>query len=124
MDNIKEKMMGLTRIIAVDFDGTLVEDKYPSIGKKNNDLFESLIYIRNSLQWFVILWTCRTGKALDEAVKYCKDNGLEFDAVNKNVKEVIDLFGEDTRKVYANIYLDDKATKPIGIVQEEQEECL
>ena len=55
----------------------------------------------------LILWTCRTNKELDDAVAWCKEQGLEFDAVNQNTKESIEIFGEDTRKVFAHEYIDD-----------------
>jgi hypothetical protein len=58
----------------------------------------------------LVLWTCRDNKLqlLDEAVNFCKLNGLEFDAVNRNIDEVILMFDNDTRKVFANEYWDDK----------------
>ena len=50
---------------------------------------------------------------MEEAVEFCKDNGLEFDAINENIDEVQELTGEDTRKVYADVYLDDKSVPAI-----------
>jgi uncharacterized pyridoxamine 5'-phosphate oxidase family protein len=98
----------LPRIVAVDFDGTLVEDKFPEIGRPNVTLFKAL------KRWQtegvkVILWTCRNNDALEAAVKFCRDMGLEFDAVNENLPEVKELYGGDTRKVFADLYIDDKA---------------
>jgi len=100
--------MDKSKIIAVDFDGTLCENKYPDIGRPNKDM---LHYIkkrkRNGCK--IILWTCRNGELLDNAVKWCKAHGLEFDAVNENLPEIIELFGSDTRKIFANLYIDDRA---------------
>jgi hypothetical protein len=101
----------LPYIVAVDFDGTLFEDKFPEIGEPNIDLINKLIQKRREGQK-VILWTCRTGKLLLNAVHYCLKYGLTFDAVNENIPEVKKLTGDDTRKVYANLYLDDKARVP------------
>lgn len=56
----------------------------------------------------IILWTCRTGKMLDNAVAWCSEQGLEFDAVNQNLPAVIEAFGDDTRKIFANMYIDDR----------------
>ena len=56
----------------------------------------------------IILWTCRTGDKLDAAVKWCKEFDLEFDAINSNLPEIIEKFGSDNRKIYADYYLDDK----------------
>jgi hypothetical protein len=58
----------------------------------------------------LILWTCRTGALLDAAVSWCKDEGLTFDAVNENLPEIIEAFGSDTRKIFANEYIDDLAS--------------
>lgn len=55
-----------------------------------------------------ILWTSRTGSALQEAIEWCEDHDLHFDAINKNLPEVIELTGTDTRKVYADVYFDDR----------------
>ena len=97
----------LPRILAVDFDGTLVSDRYPGIGELNH----SLVTILNGVKSEgvkLILWTCRNGEQLDQAVKFCADNGLTFDAVNENLPEVQAIYGGDTRKVFADKYIDDK----------------
>lgn len=57
----------------------------------------------------IILWTCREGARLQEAVEWCKEYGLEFDAVNDNLQELKDEFGNNPRKIYADCYIDDKA---------------
>ena len=87
-------------IIACDFDGTLCESAYPDIGKARDDVI-CYIQSRRCFGDKVILWTCRTGKLLDEAVEWCKEHGLIFDAVNENLPEMIELFGGDTRKIFA-----------------------
>ena len=60
----------------------------------------------------IILWTCRSGKRLSEAVQRCRRNGLTFNAVNENMPETIKRLGHNPRKIYADIYIDDKAVKP------------
>ena len=97
----------LPPIMAVDFDGTLVKDKFPEIGAER-EKFCSFIRILQKMGVKSILWTSRTGSALDEAVEWCEDHDLHFDAINKNLPEVIELTGTDTRKVYANVYFDDR----------------
>ena len=57
----------------------------------------------------LILWTCRAGKELLQAITWCAVMGLHFDAVNENLPEMIEKFGRDTRKVYADEYIDDRA---------------
>ena len=73
-------------IIAVDFDGTIVEHRYPAIGRIKPFAFESLKALQQKGHQ-LILWTHRTGNELDEAVKFCLQNGLDFYAVNKNYPE-------------------------------------
>lgn len=97
----------LPPIMAVDFDGTLVRDKFPEIGAEREN-FCRVIRILQKMGVKSILWTSRTGSALQEAVEWCEDHDLHFDAINKNLPEVIELTGTDTRKVYANVYFDDR----------------
>jgi hypothetical protein len=92
--------------IAVDFDGTIVEHEYPAIGKEKLFAFQTLKELEK-LGANLILWTFRTGKELDEAVDYCRKNGVVFYAVNKNYPE--EIYDETvSRKIDADIYIDDK----------------
>jgi len=92
--------------IAVDFDGTIVDHEYPLIGKEKLFAFQTLKELEK-LGARLILWTFRAGKELDEAVDFCKKNGIEFYAVNKNYPE--EIFDESvSRKIDADIYIDDK----------------
>lgn len=96
------------KVIAVDFDGTLCENKYPNIGAPNSKVIEYLKTQRKPGDVRLVLWTCRAGRLLMDAIYWCKERGLEFDAVNENLKEVIEEFGGDTRKVFAHEYIDDR----------------
>ncbi len=88
-------------IIAVDFDGTIVEHKYPSIGKEVLFATDTLKLLQESGHR-LILWTSRAGKELDEAIAFCEKKGLTFYAVNKNYPE--ELFDDTiSRKVYADL---------------------
>lgn len=95
-------------IIAVDFDGTLCENQWPEIGLPNTKLIKELIYRRKQGDK-LILWTNRVDDKLENAVNWCKEQGLEFDAINDNLPEIIESFGSNSRKVFANIYIDDRA---------------
>lgn len=95
------------QIIAVDFDGTLCENKWPEIGEPNTKLIGYLIEMRKTFGAQIILWTCRVGEMLDKAVNWCSEHGLEFDAVNENLPHIVEYFGSDTRKIFANMYIDD-----------------
>ena len=104
-------------ILAVDFDGTLCADSYPEIGKANAELIEELKR-RQSRGDKLILWTCRAEHFLDDAVVWCKNHGLYFDAVNDNVPETVELWGHDSRKISADIYIDDRSEKPWNLILE------
>jgi hypothetical protein len=100
-------------IYAVDFDGTLCESVWPGIGSPNTALIKHLIKRRREGN-IVILWTCRCGNRLEEAVSWCRGFDLEFDAVNENLPEMIEYFGNDSRKIFADVYIDDKAKIKAG----------
>lgn len=89
-------------IIAVDYDGTLSLDGNPNIALITRIKQEQL---RGSI---VILWTCRHGKSLIEAVNQLRAWGLTPNYVNANCPQSIKMLGCDTRKVYADVYIDDK----------------
>lgn len=97
-------------IIAVDFDGILCENDFPNIGKPN---YEAISLVRQLIDMGheVILWTSRTSNRLVEAVTWCEDYGLHFCAVNENAPSNIakykSVYPSGTRKVYADIYIDD-----------------
>ena len=98
----------LPPIMAVDFDGTLVTDKFPDIGEERKQ-FCNVIRKLQRMGVKSILWTSRTGSALKEAIEWCEDHDLHFDTINENLPEVIELAGgTDTRKVYADVYFDDR----------------
>jgi len=98
------------KVIAVDFDGCLCTANWPDIGQPNRQLIRTLKTARSRGNK-VILWTCREGEALDAAVKWCARQGLQFDAVNDNLPEMNQLFKNNSRKIGADIYIDDKAMR-------------
>jgi hydroxymethylpyrimidine pyrophosphatase-like HAD family hydrolase len=94
------------KIIAVDFDGTLVEDKYPAIGKPMPFAIETLKLLQKEGH-LIILWTYRSGKSLHEAVEFCEGLGIVFYAVNKSYPE--EEFEKNMpRKIKADIFIDDR----------------
>lgn len=96
------------RVIAVDFDGCLCREKWPDIGAPNLAIINTLKRRRRAGDK-VILWTCRVGEPLEDAVEWCGTFGLTFDAVNDNLPENIEKYGNNCRKVWADEYWDDKA---------------
>lgn len=103
-----EMNLKANKIIAVDFDGCLAVNKWPEVG-------EPIVKNINKLKAEqangakVILWTNRVGQPLEKAIRFCEEQGIHLDAVNQNVPEIIEAFGGDTRKVFANEYWDDRA---------------
>ena len=105
----------MKKIIAVDFDGTVAITNYPEIICPIQDVID---YVKSEQQngATIILWTCRHGKDLDEAVDWCKEQGLTFDYTNENMPELIAEYG-DCRKIYADEYIDDKAINIKAIIE-------
>ena len=95
------------KIVAVDFDGTLCENKWPEIGEANKEMI-TYLKDRQANGDKLILWTCRVGDILKNAVDWSAEQGLIFDAVNENLPEIVASFGTDTRKIFANEYIDDR----------------
>jgi hypothetical protein len=93
-------------IIAVDFDGTIVENKYPDIGKELPFATDALKELQKKGAQ-LILWTFRTGKELEEAVEFCRQRGVEFYAVNAQYPEE-KWDSAASRKIVADIYIDDR----------------
>jgi len=93
--------------IAVDFDGTIVEHKYPQIGEVKLFAFETLRELQKQGHQ-LILWTFRYGKELDDAVEFCRKQGLEFYAVNKSFPEEELNEADAGRKVDADMFIDDR----------------
>ena len=103
----KPKPTARPLIFAVDFDGTLCKERYPEIGAANQFLIDWLIMQRQK-GVKLILWTMREGQSLDAAVRWCREHGLEFDAVNDNLQVMKDRYNNNPRKVFADVYIDDK----------------
>jgi len=93
--------------IAVDFDGTIVEHRFPEIGEEMLFAFSTLKMLQQKKHQ-LILWTYRSGKLLDEAVEFCRQNGVEFYAVNKNFPEEEFDPSTTSRKIDADVYIDDR----------------
>lgn len=100
----QEKITGM--FIAVDFDGTIVQHRYPKIGEEIPFAIDTLKLIQKELRHHLILWTVREGELLEEAVNYCKERGLVFYAVNQNHPE--DKSVEGPRKLMADMFIDDR----------------
>ena len=94
-------------IIAVDFDGTIVEHKYPAIGEELPFATATLRMLTEQNHQ-LILWTVRHGKLLQEAVEWCRERGVEFYAVNRNFPEEIVDNEEGYCEINAELFIDDR----------------
>lgn len=105
-------------IIAIDFDGTVVEHKWPRIGQPMPDAFRVIKKLKEAGHE-IILWTCRNAGQSDDdegglkaAIKFCQDNGIEFDSHNENLDRHLVpgtlQFKEHQKKIYADVYIDDR----------------
>lgn len=92
-------------IIAVDFDGTIVEHKYPKIGRPIPFAIETLLQLQKDGH-VLLMWSVRTGSLLQEAVDYCESKGLKFFAANKNYPEEDEATA--SRKLNAELFIDDR----------------
>lgn len=95
-------------IIAIDFDGVLVSDKFPEIGEPDWEMV-SAVWRLGFTEHELILWTSRVGDRLNEAVQWCKDHNLNFTCVNANTPSNLAEYGTDPRKAFADVYIDDRA---------------
>lgn len=95
-------------IIAVDFDGTIVEHAYPAVGKPIPFAIEALKRLQQE-QHQIILWSVREGQLLQDAINYCHERGLDFYAVNSNFPDETSIHdGNTARKLTADIFIDDR----------------
>ncbi len=102
------------KIIAVDFDGTLCYSDWPALGEPNVRLIEYLKeWKRHGNK--LILWTCRAGDALENAISWCYEQDLEFDAINDNLPEIVELYGNNSRKITCDYYIDDRSLLPEAV---------
>ncbi len=101
-------------VIAVDFDGTLCENAYPFIGEPCYETIEWMKELRRNGHK-VILWTCRDGMNLVYAIVWCAEQGLFFDAVNDNLESHKKKYKGNSRKILADLYIDNKAILPCDI---------
>ena len=93
-------------VISIDFDGTVVEHRYPKIGEEIPHATETLRKLMEDGHKLV-LWTVREGRLLDEAVEWCRERGVEFSAINETLRADTGEHNHNTRKIDADLYIDD-----------------
>lgn len=100
-------MMKSNKKLAIDFDGTIVDDAYPGIGKPKIFAFETLKKLQSE-GYRLILWTYRSGKELEEAIEFCRKHGVEFYSVNSSFEGEIFDEKNASRKIDADLFIDDR----------------
>ena len=104
-------------ILAIDFDGTLFEGSWPGIGSPKQGVIDKVKEFQETGLCELVLWTCREGVSLEQALNRCEEVGLKFDSVNSNAPSQLKYMEEKaaqgeifaTRKIFADFYLDDKS---------------
>ena len=94
-------------LIAIDFDGTIVEDKYPGIGKAKPFAIETLKMLQSDGHR-IILWSYRHGRKLEEAIQFLRDQGIHLYAVNRSYPEEESHPSDVSRKIHADLFIDDR----------------
>lgn len=105
---VKEKTERTRMVVAVDFDCTIARTNFLKIVEPIPYAFDVLRVLMNDPYTTLILWTCREGEILQQALDFCERYGIKFDYVNENPKDRIELYGSDCRKIGADLYIDDK----------------
>lgn len=94
-------------IIAVDFDGVICNSAYPALGDAMPGVRKAIKELRERGH-YVIVWTCRTGEPLLQAINWMREQRISFDRVNDHSPENLAEYGEGGKKIYADVYIDDK----------------
>lgn len=107
-----------SKIIALDFDGCLMTDKWPKLGEP---IIHNINKVKEEIKRGakIVLWTCRTGEALEQAVAFCEHFDIKLSGINENLPEIIDKYQGDSRKIMADEYWDDKS-----VLRSEKEKSL
>ena len=100
-------MMNDKIILSVDFDGTLVESDYPNIGNLKPNAKEIINRLYDE-GYIILINTCRSGIYEGDCYKFLNENGIKYHYINSNLPSQIEYFGQDCRKISANLYIDDK----------------
>jgi hypothetical protein len=94
-------------IIAVDFDGTLHTGHWPETGAPVPYAIETMKRLKADGH-YLIIWTCREGDAQTEMINWLLEKGIPFDRVNRNAPGAAERYGHCSRKVFADLYIDDR----------------
>lgn len=94
-------------ILAVDFDGTICTVSYPKVGDERKDAIKYINKLYDE-GYGIVINTCRSLEAATAARKFLSDNNCNYHYFNCNFPHLIELYGNDCRKISADVYIDDK----------------
>lgn len=94
-------------VIAVDFDCTIAKTKYPTILGEVDGAREAMEQLHHAGH-YIIIWTCRKGEHLISAINWLLEHRIPFDRVNASAPVDIERWGDEQRKIGADVYIDDK----------------
>lgn len=94
-------------ILAIDFDGTIAHASYPELGDPKPNAVEVIRKLKEE-GCYIIIWTCREGQHLHWIAAYCDLHGIPYDSINEQHPDIFNFYKNNTRKVLADIYLDDR----------------
>ncbi len=94
-------------IIAVDFDGTLHTGEWPSIGEPMPWAVDTMRRLKADGH-YLIIWSCREGREQTAMINWLLAHGFPFDRINDHHPDSIAKYGGDARKVFSDLYIDDK----------------
>jgi hypothetical protein len=104
---LKREFVATSVVIAVDFDGTICTLSYPAIGRERKGAKEYINKLYDE-GYAIVINTCRQGLAAEAAKTFLEIRGINYDEFNENMPHILDLYGTDTRKISADVYIDDK----------------
>lgn len=93
-------------IVAIDFDGTIVHNKFPKIGEPIEGAIDGIRALKKQ-GCYLIIWTCRCGDDLINAINWLVENNVPFDRINSNHPANVNKYNSDSRKINADVYVDD-----------------
>jgi hypothetical protein len=94
-------------VIAIDFDGTIAEHTYPECGKIKPHAKEVINRLYNAGHE-IIIWTCRWDHPMELCRQFLAEHGIKYHKLNEHVDWAIEMFKNDTRKIFADVYIDDR----------------
>lgn len=102
-------------IIALDFDDTIVKSNFPHIKRGRRLAKWAINKLHKTGKYYIIIWTCRHDIHEAQAYTYLNENSISFDSINRQHPSLVKHYNNDTRKISADIYIDDRGLYLFGL---------